>query len=79
LSCINCPSVENLYISSPSPKARHMGIKVLRFIGDYDLVVMQVKDQFATKNDRLGRYRNAMWDKIELFDALSIKIVPRTE
>jgi ribonuclease HI len=33
--------------------ARDMGIKVLEVVGDSDLVVMQVKDKFLVKNDKL--------------------------
>jgi ribonuclease HI len=58
---------------------RDMGIKVLEVIGDSDLVVLQVKNMYAAKNDRLKWYRHAVWDTIELFDAFSIKEVPREQ
>jgi hypothetical protein len=32
----------------------------LKVIGNYDLVDMQGKDQFAAKNGRLKKHRNAM-------------------
>jgi len=50
-------------------------IKCLRVIGDSDLVVSQVKKKFVAKNERLRKYRNSVWDTIELFDAFSIKVV----
>jgi hypothetical protein len=50
-----------------------MGIEVLEVIGDLDLVVMQVKDNFLVKNDRLKWDKDVVWDNIELFDAFSIK------
>jgi ribonuclease HI len=52
-------------------------IKCLRVIGDSDLVVSQIKNKFAPKNEKLRRYRNSVWDTIELFDAFSIEAVPR--
>ena len=58
---------------------RDMKIKCLSVIGDSDLVVSQVRNQFAAKNDRLCNYRNALWDAIEIFDAFSIKAVLREE
>ena len=59
--------------------AREMKINCLNVIGDSDLVVSQVKNQFVAENDRLRSYRNAIWDEIEMFDAFSIKAVPREE
>ena len=53
--------------------ARDMKIKCLSVIGDFDLVVSQVRNQFAAKNDILCNYRNAIWDAIEIFDVFSIK------
>jgi len=37
----------------------------------------QIKKKFATKNEKLRRYRNSVWDTIEIFDAFSIEAVPR--
>ena len=37
-----------------------MGIKLLNIKGDSDLIVSQVKGQFACKSERLKRYRNAV-------------------
>jgi len=54
-----------------------MKIKMLRVIGDFDLVVMQVKGHFAVKNVRLKRYKHAMIDSIEYFDAFNIEVVDR--
>ena len=48
-------------------------------ICDSNLVVSQVRNQFATKNDRLRNYRNAVWEAIETFDAFGIRAVPREE
>jgi hypothetical protein len=49
----------------------------LKIQGDSDLVILQVKNQFACKNDRLKRYRNVVWDTMELFDVLSLEEEPR--
>jgi len=50
-------------------------IRCFRVIGDFDLVVSQIKKNFSAKNERLRRYRNLIWDTIELFEAFSIEIV----
>jgi ribonuclease HI len=57
--------------------AKDLGINILKIIGDSDLVVSQVKGIFASKNERLKRYRNAVWDAMEWFDALSLIVEPR--
>ena len=54
-----------------------MGIKILNIKGDSDLVVLQTKNQYQCKNDRPRKYRNAIWDTMEWFDALNIQRVPR--
>ena len=59
--------------------ARGMKIKVLNVVGYSNLIVQQVRNQCATKNDRMKKYRNAMWVSIEFFYAFSIKVVPRDE
>ena len=40
--------------------AKDMGIKLLDIKGDSDLIVQQVKGQFACKCQRLKKYRNAI-------------------
>ena len=54
--------------------AKGMGIKMLNIKGDSDLVVLQLKNQYQYKIDILRKYRNAIWDTIECFDALNIKM-----
>ena len=39
--------------------AKEMGIKMLNIKGDSDLVVLQIKNRYQCKNDRLRKYRNA--------------------
>ena len=58
---------------------RDQKIKCLSVIGDSDLIVSQVKNQFAAKNNRLRDYRNVVWDTIEMFDAFAIQAIPREE
>jgi hypothetical protein len=48
-------------------------------IGDFDLVVSQVKGKFNARGDRLRSYKDAIWDIINSFDAFSIKAVPREQ
>jgi ribonuclease HI/transposase InsO family protein len=59
--------------------AKDMGIKILNVKGDSDLVILQVKNKFACKSEKLKRYRNAIWDTIEMFDAMDIISVPREQ
>jgi ribonuclease HI len=59
--------------------AKDMGIKVINVKGDSDLVILQVKNKFACKSERLRRYRNAIWDTIEMFDAMDLISVPRDQ
>ena len=57
--------------------ARDMGIKIFNIKGDSDLIIFQVKGQFACKCQRLKRYSNAVWGSMEFFDALNIVAIPR--
>jgi len=52
--------------------AKEFGIKVLKIIGDSDLIILQVKCLFTCKIERLKRYRNIIWGTMEWFDALSL-------
>jgi hypothetical protein len=51
-----------------------MGVKCLNIKGDSYLVVQQLKNKFV---ERLRRYRNAIWDTMESFDALNLIAIPR--
>jgi ribonuclease HI len=59
--------------------AKDMGIKILNIKGDSDLVILQVKNKYACKSERLRRYRNAIWDVIEFFDAMDLIAIPRDQ
>jgi ribonuclease HI len=59
--------------------AKDMGIEILNVKGDSDLVILQVKNKYACKSERLRRYRNAIWDVIELFDAMDLIAIPRDQ
>jgi ribonuclease HI len=56
--------------------AKDMGIKILKIQGDSNLVIMQVKNQFIVRMT-LKRYRNVVWDTMELFDVLSLELKHR--
>ena len=58
---------------------RDMGIRVLVVVGDSNLVVKQVKNNFLVKNNRLKQYEHAIWDTTGLFDAFAISVVPREQ
>jgi hypothetical protein len=54
-----------------------MGIKMLKVEGDSELIVNQVKMHCEARNPHLKRYRDAVWDEIECFDAFNITAIPR--
>jgi hypothetical protein len=39
---------------------KDMGINILKVQGDSKLVILEVKNQFACKNQKLKRYRNVV-------------------
>jgi ribonuclease HI len=53
------------------------GVKILNIKGDFDLVILQVKNKFACRSERLKMYRNVIWDTIELFDVVDLISIPR--
>lgn len=57
--------------------AKQKGVKMLKAQGDAELVVRQVKNQYAMKNSRLRNYRSKVWGEIEGFDAMSTTSVLR--
>jgi ribonuclease HI len=59
--------------------SKDMGIKILNIKGDSDLVILQVKNKYACKSERLRRYRNTIWDSMELFDAIYLIAIPRDQ
>jgi hypothetical protein len=59
-------------------KDRKMGIKLLKVEGDFELILNQVKMKCEARNQQLKRYRHAMWDELEHFDALNISRIDRT-
>jgi ribonuclease HI len=59
--------------------AKALKIKLLSIKGDSDLIIMQLKNKFTCKNQRLRNYRNAVWDTMEHFDALDLEAIPREQ
>jgi ribonuclease HI len=59
--------------------AKYMGIKILNIKGDSDLVIFHVKNKYACKSDIFKKYRNAIWDTIEFFDAIDLISIPRDQ
>lgn len=49
------------------------GIKLFKVLGDSKLVVSQVRTRFVTKDKRLRKHINEVWDTIEAFDAFGIE------
>ena len=56
-----------------------MGIKMLNIRGDSDLIMIQVKNHFSYKCKKLKKYRNAVWDTMEFFDALNLTSIHRDQ
>ena len=44
---------------------KDMGIKMLNIKGDADLVILQLKNRYQCKSDRLRKYINAIWDTVD--------------
>jgi hypothetical protein len=42
-------------------------------------VILQVKNKYACKSERLRRYINAIWDTMEHFDAMDLIAIPREQ
>jgi len=59
--------------------AKSLKIKLLSIKGDSNLIIMQLKNKFTCKNQRLRNYRNAVWDTVEHFDALDLEAIPREQ
>ena len=56
-----------------------MNIKNPHVKGDSNLIVSQVNRKFATKNPRLKKYRDVVWEAIKGFGNFSIEAIPREE
>jgi len=56
---------------------KDMEIEILNIKGDFDLVILKVKNKYACKSERLRIYMNAIWDTMEWFHALDLISVPR--
>jgi len=59
--------------------AKALRVKLLSIRGDSDLVIMQLKNKFTCRNQRLRNYRNVVWDAMEHFDALDLEAIPREQ
>lgn len=57
--------------------AKKHGIQLLKVSGDLELVVSHIRSKYASKNDRLKRYKHSIWDVIEHFCAFSINWIER--
>ena len=57
--------------------AKALRIKLLSIKGDSDLVIIQVKNKFTCKNQRLRNCRNVVWDVMEHFDAINLEAILR--
>ena len=57
--------------------ARSMNIQSLKVLGDSELVVRQVRNQYQTKHTQPRAYRNEVWDMVEnFFLAFNIQFMP---
>lgn len=56
--------------------AKDLGIKLLKIVGDFDLVVFHVKGIHLCKNEKLKRYMQAIILAMELFEVIGLEVVP---
>ena len=56
-----------------------MRIKMSNIRGEFDLIILQLKNHFSCKYKRLKKYRNAVWDTMEFFNALNITTINRDQ
>jgi ribonuclease HI len=54
-------------------------VKKLEVFGDSELVVLQVKYVYSTKDNRLKLYKEVVMKMIDKFEAFSIKYIPRSQ
>lgn len=54
--------------------AKDLKINLLSIKGYSDLVILQVKNKFACKNERLRKYRNVVWDTMNFFMHLILRL-----
>jgi ribonuclease HI len=60
--------------------AKDMAIGNLKFLGDSELIINQVKKIYQAKKQRLTQYMNEVWDLVEnFFLAFNISFIPREE
>jgi ribonuclease HI len=55
------------------------GATILEVKGDSDLIVSQVRMRFATKNEKLKKYRDVAQTLSKTFKKILIEVVPREE
>lgn len=55
-----------------------MDSKLLKVKGDSKLVINQETNLSEAKNPIPKRYKEAVWDEIDCFEAFGIIVVPRT-
>jgi ribonuclease HI len=60
--------------------SKDMAIDNLAVFGDYELIIIQVKNIYQAKQQRLKQYRNEVWDLVDnFFLAFNISFIPREE
>jgi ribonuclease HI len=58
--------------------AKDMAIDSLEFFGDSELIINQVKNTYQSKQQRLEKYKNEVWDLVEnLFLSFNRSFIPR--
>ena len=66
-------------------EALMLGLKLLKKVGakqimvrrDYELIIKQIKGEYATKHPRLRAYRNAILDALQFFTEVDLQVMPR--
>lgn len=56
---------------------KRVGAKQIMVRGDSELVVKQIKGEYASKHPRLRAYRNAALDALKCFNEVDLQVMPR--
>ena len=55
-----------------------IGAKRIYVLGDFELIIKQIKGEYSAKNPRLREYRNAALDLLKTFEKYELNYVLRT-
>ena len=56
---------------------KKFGAKQIMVRGDSELIIKQIKGEYATKHPRLRSYRNVVLDSLQCFTEIDLQVMPR--